>query len=200
MCQTIHPAWNFLPAEDLRERAGKVITVVVHQVVPIAPKLVPQLFHDPADLLLGEICATDLYTLSKPKLIAELVVVAWRNFKHTGKRERVATVRKLRSEHFDARVEHAQPDRGGVLVDPVHIVHIQDDRFAASHRGRQQLVASAILWHPEAAGEGQIAGKPVREHHNSIQQSGRWGSKQESGGKWCVGPGVVVVVVRETNL
>lgn len=129
--------------------------------VPITPKLVPQLLDDPADLLLGEVCAADLYTLSKPKLIAELVVVTWRDFKHPRKRKRVATVRELRPEHFDPRVEHAQPDRGGVLVDPVHIVHVQDDRLAASHRGRQQLVTSAILWHPEAAGEGQIAGKPV---------------------------------------
>lgn len=149
--------------------------------VPITPELVPQLLDDPADLLLGEVCAADLYTLSKPKLIAELVVVTGRDFKHSCERKRVPTVGKLRAEHFHARVEHAQPDRGCVLVDPVHVVHVQDYRLAASHRGRQQLVASAVLWHPEAAGEGQIAGKPVREHHhNSIQAGG--GSKRGSFG------------------
>lgn len=137
--------------------------------VPITAELVPQLLDDPANLLLGEVCAADLYTLSKPKLIAKLVVVTGRDFKHSGEWEGMATVGELRSEHFNPRVENTEPDRGGVLVDPVHVVHVQDDRFAASHRGRQQLVASAILWHPEAAGEGQIAGKPVREHHNSIQ-------------------------------
>lgn len=138
--------------------------------VPIAPKLVPQLFNDPADLLLGEVCAADLYALSKPKLIAELVVVAWRDFKNSCKRKRVTTVGKLRPEHLHSGVKYAQSYRGGVLVDPVHVVHVQDDRLAASHCGGQQLVASTILWHPEAAGEGQIAGKPVREHHhNSIQ-------------------------------
>lgn len=147
--------------------------------VAVPPELVPQLLDDPADLLLREVCAADLYTLSKPKLIAELVVVPWRDLKHPGERERVATVRKLRPEHLDARVEHAQPDRGRVLVDPVHVVHVQDDRLAASHRGRQQLVASAVLWHPEAAGEGQIAGKPVREHHNSIQQASELASGSE---------------------
>lgn len=169
MRQAVHPAWNLLPTENLSQRAGKVVTVVVHQMVPITAELVPQFLDDPADLLLGEVCAADLYTLSKPKLIAKLVVVTWRDFKHPGEGKGMATVGKLRSEHFDAGVEHAQSDRGGVLVDPVHVVHVQDDRLAASHRGRQQLVASAVLWHPEAAGEGQIAGKPVREHHNSIQ-------------------------------
>lgn len=169
MRQAVHPAWNLLPTENLGQRAGKVVTVVVHQMVPITAELVPQLLDDPADLLLGEVCAADLYTLSKPKLIAKLVVVTWRDFKHSGEGEGMATVGKLRPEHLDSRVEYTQSDRGGVLVDPVHVVHVQDDRLAASHRGRQQLVASAVLWHPEAAGEGQIAGKPVREHHNSIQ-------------------------------
>lgn len=180
MRQAIHPAWNLLPTENLGKRTGKVVTVVVHQMVPIAPELVPQLLDDPADLLLGKVCAADLYTLPKPKLIPELVVVARRDFKHSGKRERVTSVGELRPEHFHARVEHAQPDRGGVLVDPVHVVHVQDDRLAASHRGRQQLVASAVFWHPEAAGEGQIAGKPVREHHNSIQQ-GRAAARKHDG-------------------
>lgn len=169
MRQAVHPAWNLLPTENLGQRAGKVVTVVVHQMVPITAELVPQLLDDPADLLLGEVCAADLYTLSKPKLIAKLVVVTWRDFKHSGERKGMATVGKFRPEHLNSRMEHTQSDRGGVFVDPVHVVHVQDDRLAASHRGRQQLVASAVLWHPEAAGEGQIAGKPVREHHNSIQ-------------------------------
>lgn len=169
MRQAVYPAWNLLPTENLGQRAGKVVTVVVHQMVPIAAELVPQLLDDPADLLLGEVCAADLYTLSKPKLIAKLVVVSWRDFKHSGEGEGMATVGKLRPEHLNSRVEYTQSDRGGVLVDPVHVVHVQDDWLAASHCGRQQLVASAVLWHPEAAGEGQIAGKPVREHHNSIQ-------------------------------
>lgn len=181
MRQAIHPAWNLLPTENLGKRTGEVITVVVHQMVPITPELVPQLLDDPADLLFGEVCAADLYTLSKPKLIPKLVVVTWRDFKHSGERKRVPTVGKLRPKHLHARVEHAQPDRGGVLVDPVHVVHVQDDRLAASHRGRQQLVASAVLWHPEAAGEGQIAGKPVRKHHHNSIQAGR-GNKRGSFG------------------
>lgn len=114
-----------------------MITVIVHQVVPITPELVPQLLNDPANLFLGKVCASYLYALSKPKLIAQFVVVTWRDFKYPCEWKRMTTVGKLRPEHLDSRMEHTQPDRGGVLVDPVHVVHVQDDRLAASHRGRQ---------------------------------------------------------------
>ena len=120
-----------------------MVTVVVHQMVPVASELVAQLFHDTPHLLLGKICAANLNALParetrsrvstvvllspacqacrvpKPKLITELVVIAGRYFEHAGKRKRMATVGKLRPEHFHPGVEHTEPDRGGVLVDPV---------------------------------------------------------------------------------
>lgn len=106
MRQAVHPAGNLLPTENLGQRAGKVVTVVVHQMVPITAELVPQLLDDPADLLLGEVCAADLYALSKPKLIPEFIVVTWRDFKHSGEWEGMTSVGKLRPEYFDAGVEH----------------------------------------------------------------------------------------------
>lgn len=170
MGQPIHPTWNLLPAENLCHGSGEVITIVVHQMVPITSELIAQLFHNPTHFLFGEVCTTDLNALPESKLFAKLVMVSWGYFEHTGEWERMASVCELGSEDFHARVEHTQPDRGRILVNPVHVVHVEYDRLATSHRCWQQFVATTILWHPETAGKGQIAGKPVREHHNIQRQ------------------------------
>lgn len=96
-----------------------MIAIVVHQMVAIATKLIANLLHYPAHVLLGEIGAANLDALPEAKLFAQLVVVARLNLEDAGERVRVSAVRELRAEDLDARVEHAQAQVGRVLVDPV---------------------------------------------------------------------------------
>lgn len=106
MGQSINPTWNLLSAENLCDRSREMVTVVVHQVVPIASELIAELLHDPADFLFGEVCTADLNTLPESELFAELVMVTWGYFEHTGEWERMPSVGEFGSEDFHARVEH----------------------------------------------------------------------------------------------
>lgn len=119
MREPVHPVGDLHAAQDLREGTRKVIAVVVHQVVAVAAKLVAQLLHNPANLLGGKVCAADLYALPEPELFAQLVVVPWLDLKDAGEGVGVAAVRVLLAKHLHARMEHAQTDRRGVVVDPV---------------------------------------------------------------------------------
>lgn len=96
-----------------------MIAIVVHQMVAIAAKLIANLLHYPAHVLLGEIGAANLDALPEAKLFAQLVVIARLNLEDAGERVRVTAVRELRAEDLDARMEHAQAQVGRVLVDPV---------------------------------------------------------------------------------
>lgn len=84
-----------------------MVAIVVHQMVPIATKLIPQLFHNPPDIFFGEIRAANLYTLSKSKLFAKLVMIPRGYLEHTGERERMTSVGELSPEYFHSRVEHS---------------------------------------------------------------------------------------------
>lgn len=126
--QSIHPVGNLLAAQDLRQGTGKVVAVVVHQVVAIAAKLVAQLLHNPSNLLRRKVGAANLYALPEAKLLAQLVMVARLNLKDTGEGKGVAAVRVLLAKDLHARVEHAQADRRCIIVDPILCVEKRDKK------------------------------------------------------------------------
>lgn len=64
MRQPIHPRWNFLTAQNLCQRTGEMIAIVVHQMVSIATKLIPNLFYNSSNFVFVEISTADLNTLS----------------------------------------------------------------------------------------------------------------------------------------
>lgn len=119
MRQSVHPVGNLLAAQDLRQGTGKVVAVVVHQVVAIAAKLVAQLLHNPSNLLRRKVGAANLYALPEAKLLAQLVMVARLNLKDTGEGKGMAAVRVLLAKDLHARVKHAQADRRCIIVDPI---------------------------------------------------------------------------------
>lgn len=110
-------AWP--PLTHLGQVAREVIAVVVHQMVAVAAKLVAQLLDYAAHLLVGEVRAADLDALAELELVAQFVMIAGRDFEDAREGEGVTTVGELRSKGLYARVEYAEADRGGVLVDPV---------------------------------------------------------------------------------
>lgn len=55
-----------------------MIAVVVHKMVSIAAKLIPQLLYNSSDFLLGEVCTANLYTLSLRR--TEKIIVDRRDF------------------------------------------------------------------------------------------------------------------------
>lgn len=92
----------------LCQRTRKVVTIIVHKMVAISPKLISQFFNNATYFLICKIGTANLYALSELELFAEFVVVTWGNLEDASKRERVATIRKFRAKCFYAGVKDAK--------------------------------------------------------------------------------------------
>ena len=102
MRQPIHPVGDLLAAQYLRQSTGKVVAIVVHQVVPVASEFIAQLLDDPSNLLRRKVCAPDLYALAESKLFAQLAIVPRLNLKDAREGKGVAAVRVLLAKHLHA--------------------------------------------------------------------------------------------------
>lgn len=85
-----------------------MIAIIVHQMVAIATELIAQLFDDASHLLIGEICATDLYTLTEMELFAQFIVVTWCDLKDASEWKRMSTVGKLGAKYLHPGMEDTE--------------------------------------------------------------------------------------------
>ena len=104
-----------------------MIAVPVHEVVSVSPVLLPQLFQNFLDLVLGEVCVAQVEALLVPELLAQLPGLPGTDVKYPGEGEGVTSIGVLSTVHLKARVIHSDPHGGGVVVGPEHVVNVEDD-------------------------------------------------------------------------
>ena len=142
-----------------------MIAIVVHQMITISAKLIAQLFDDSSDLFICKICTANLNTLPKTKLFAKFVMITRLYLKNTRKRKRMAAVGEFCAKNLNTRMKNAQANARSVLIDPVHIVDIQNDSLTIAHIvGWQQFIATAVLWHTKTIRKWYVTGQAVRKH------------------------------------
>ena len=107
-----------------------MIAVPVHEVVSVSPVLLPQLFQDLFNLVLGEVCVAEVEALLVPELLAQLPRLPGADIEYSGEGEGVTPIGVLPPIHLQAGVIHPDPHGRGVVVGPEHVVDVEDDWFS----------------------------------------------------------------------
>lgn len=124
----------------------KMITIIVHQMISIATKLITNFINNSTYFFLIEIGATNLYTLSKidwiifqmiftiftsssfisvfnqlpkSKLFAQFTVITWWYFKNTGKWKWMTAISKFSAINFNTWMINAKTQICRILVYPI---------------------------------------------------------------------------------
>lgn len=104
-----------------------MIAVPIHEVVSVSPVLLPQLFQDLFNLVLGEVCVAEVEALLVPELLAQLPRLPGADIEYPGEGEGVTPIGVLSPVHLETRVIHPDPHGRGVVVGPEHVVDVEDD-------------------------------------------------------------------------